>query len=385
LTDFAVRSPSQAIQPAQDTGKILGIELLRFTSALAVLIFHYQHFTFVGASPVDLIRTQQPFYPVLGFFYRYGFYGVEVFWCISGFIFFWKYAREIAGRTLAGYTFFILRVSRLYPLHLATLLFVAVMQWVYRSKNGAFFVYQVNDLQHFVLQLFMASNWGPETAESFNGPIWSISIEVLVYAIFFMSLRYLSSSAIFITLVAVGAGLIQLLKLSENPLFTCLMYFYLGCLTALVYERVRQRRTARRLASALALLSIIALAVLSHFVSVSAKQLLVVFSPALIFLCVTHIPAGKTNARLLVPAGNITYSSYLLHVPIQLTVVTFCGFAGFRIPFYNPAFFMVYLIGTLALSHFTYEKFEAPLQSLIRRRLLRRKSTAVPKAQPQDA
>jgi peptidoglycan/LPS O-acetylase OafA/YrhL len=231
LTDFAVRSPSQAIQPAQDTGKILGIELLRFTSALAVLIFHYQHFTFVGASPVDLIRTQQPFYPVLGFFYRYGFYGVEVFWCISGFIFFWKYAREIAGRTLAGYTFFILRVSRLYPLHLATLLFVAVMQWVYRSKNGAFFVYQVNDLQHFVLQLFMASNWGPETAESFNGPIWSISIEVLVYAIFFMSLRYLSSSAIFITLVAVGAGLIQLLKLSENPLFTCLMYFYLGCLT----------------------------------------------------------------------------------------------------------------------------------------------------------
>jgi len=74
-----------------------------------------------------------------------------------------------------------------------------------------------------------------------------------------------------------------------------------------------------------------------------------------------------------------------LHVPIQLTVVTFCGFAGFRIPFYNPAFFMVYLIGTLALSHFTYEKFEAPLQSLIRRRLLRRKSTAVPKAQPQDA
>jgi peptidoglycan/LPS O-acetylase OafA/YrhL len=46
---------------------------------------------------------------------------------------------------------------------------------------------------------------------------------------------------------------------------------------------------------------------------------------------------------------------------------------------------MVYLIGTLALSHFTYEKFEAPLQSLIRRRLLRRKSTAVPKAQPQDA
>ncbi len=373
------------MQPAQETGKILGIELLRFASAVAVLIFHYQHFAFVGASPVDLIRTQQPFYPVLGLFYRDGFYGVEVFWCISGFIFFWKYAREIAGRTLGGYAFFILRVSRLYPLHLATLLFVAVMQFVYKSRNGVFFVYQVNDLQHFVLQLFMASNWGPETAESFNGPIWSISIEVLVYAIFFMSLRYLSSSAIFIALVAVGAGLIQFLKLSEHPLFICLMYFYLGCFTAMVYDRVSQRRTARRLVSALALLSIIALAVLCHFVSVPAKGVLVVFSPALIFLCVTHIPAGKTNARLLVPAGNITYSSYLLHVPIQIAVVTFCGYTGTRIPFYNPAFFVVYLVATLVLSHFTYERFEAPLQSLIRRRLLRRRSTVVPKAQPQDA
>lgn len=370
-------SPRQVVKPAPETGKILGIELLRFASALAVLIFHYQHFRFVGASPVDFVRTQQPFYPELGFLYRNGFYGVEVFWCISGFIFFWKYAREIAGRTLGGYTFFILRVSRLYPLHLATLLFVAAMQYVYRARNGAFFVYQVNDLRHFVLQLFMASNWGSQTAESFNGPIWSISIEVLVYAIFFLSLRYISRSVVFIALVAFAAALVQFLKLSEDPLFTCLMFFYLGCLTAIVYEWVGTRRAARTLVSALALLSIVALGVLTQVVNVPAKGVLIVFSPALIFLCVTHIPAGTTNARLLVPAGNITYSSYLLHVPIQLAVVTFCSFTGARIPFYNPAFFLVYLVGTLVLSHYTFERFEMPCQSLLRRRL-RRKPAAIP-------
>ena len=59
--------------------KLLGIELLRFASALAVLVFHYQHLAFVGTQQVNFEPTQQPFYSLLSFFYRYGFHGVQVF------------------------------------------------------------------------------------------------------------------------------------------------------------------------------------------------------------------------------------------------------------------------------------------------------------------
>src|SRR5262245_41076944 len=88
-----------------DDDKLLGIELLRFLSAVAVLIFHYQHLFFVGASQVDFDRTQQPFYRFLSLFYSYGFHGVQVFWCISGFIFFWKYGATVAQRKVDGRSF----------------------------------------------------------------------------------------------------------------------------------------------------------------------------------------------------------------------------------------------------------------------------------------
>src|SRR3982074_3960077 len=106
-----------AARPGAQSAKILGIELLRFASSLAVLVFHYQHFSYIGAVPVGFVVSQQPFYQLFSLFYNYGFYGVQVFWCISGFIFFWKYGRLIAEARLGGYAFFILRLSRLYPLH----------------------------------------------------------------------------------------------------------------------------------------------------------------------------------------------------------------------------------------------------------------------------
>ena len=91
------------------------------------------------------------------------------------------------ARSTAG-NIFVLRFSRLYPLHIATLLFVAALQPLYFNLTGYFFGYQNNDLTNLVLQLLMASNATVQNALSFNRPIWSISVEVLVYFFFFMIL-----------------------------------------------------------------------------------------------------------------------------------------------------------------------------------------------------
>jgi peptidoglycan/LPS O-acetylase OafA/YrhL len=72
------------------TNRLLGLELLRFVAALAVMVWHYQHFAYVADRPVDLLKSELPFYGLLQPFYLAGNYGVWIFWCISGFIFFWK-------------------------------------------------------------------------------------------------------------------------------------------------------------------------------------------------------------------------------------------------------------------------------------------------------
>src|SRR5262249_48628704 len=179
------------------TNKLLGLEGLRFLATFSVLIWHYQHFAYVADRPVDLIGSELPFYGLLLPFYEVGEYGVWIFWCISGFIFFWKYREAISDRSVDGWTFFVFRLSRLYPLHVATLLLVAALQPIYSVLSGYFFVYQNNDIPHFLAQILMASDWGLARSESFNGPIWSVSVEVLVYAFFFLSLRYATRSAAF--------------------------------------------------------------------------------------------------------------------------------------------------------------------------------------------
>ena len=62
------------------------------------------------------------------------------------------------------------RFSRLYPLHFATLLFVAAAFLAFGP-----YIYE-SDAYHFVLNVLLASSIGFEKGYSFNGPSWSISV-----------------------------------------------------------------------------------------------------------------------------------------------------------------------------------------------------------------
>src|SRR3954453_16478594 len=212
--------------------KLPGLEIVRFVAAFAVLIWHYQHFAYVADQPVDLLKERLPLYALLQPFYEAGRYGVWVFWCVSGFIFFWKYRDAIYERSTDAWTFFVLRLSRLYPLHLVTLMIVALLQPVYFHQHGHFFVYQDNDPQHFMLQIMMASEWGISRGDSFNGPIWSISVEVLVYIVFFLTLRFATRSALFNVL----AVLVCLTM--RGQVFSCLAFFYAGGLAAMARRQM---------------------------------------------------------------------------------------------------------------------------------------------------
>lgn len=156
--------------------KFLGLEILRFVSAISVLFWHYQHFSVISYVPVDFIRDDQPYFAVFSLFYEFGYYGVQMFWAISGFIFFWKYRDAILNNKVSFIDFSILRLSRLYPLHFATLIIVALLQALYFAKLGYFFIYKNYDVMQFILQLFLATNWFDKGLQSFNGPIWSISL-----------------------------------------------------------------------------------------------------------------------------------------------------------------------------------------------------------------
>ena len=358
------------------TSKLLGLELVRFACAMAVLVWHFQHFAMAG----DGAAMQQPHEPLgmlLWPLYHFGLLGVQVFWCISGFIFYWKYGNVIAARLIEPKRFFWLRFSRLYPLHFATLLIVAALQPVYVALAGKPFVYSDNGMVNFLLQLGLADQWGGPPGFSFNGPIWSVSAEVFVYVLFFMLLRDFGKSP----RVIVGAIALALMSMwsgIESPILICGGFFFAGGAAAEWIHSARAQRKPRE-ALALALAWITAMAAAAMIIgldraSPAIQTWLMAICPPLLFLAARDLPILERWQATIQAAGNLTYSTYLIHFPLQLTIAIAALAGGFALPVDRPWFLLAYIGTTIILGRIVFVRFEAPVQRWIRTATLTRSS-----------
>lgn len=376
--------------------RYLSLDVLRGLAALSIVVYHWPHFFFSGVRralelpPPNLL----PFYKLMRPVYENGFMAVDLFFSLSGFIFFCFYAKQVSENRVSGRSFAWLRFSRLYPLHFFTLLLVALLQWGYFNRYGVYFVYQVNDLQHFALQLFFASNWYPDDVLSFNGPVWSVSIEILLYAAFFFVCRYGSIRPLFLLcLTLVG----MLLSLRFDYIGRGLFAFFLGglCFQAAMwiqqggerYEKAMKYGVAMvvvlsflllgsNLLSALAVAGIEVASTLRNKVIETAKleQFFVgwylrgVLFPASILLLALMENDLKRVTQPISWIGDITYASYLLHFPLQLCWVMFLSYANVQVDFLSVTIFLTYFGLVIGFSFASFHWFEKPVQLWLRHR-----------------
>jgi len=368
------------MKPAARSNKLPGLELLRFPTAFAILIFHYRQFAFVGDREVGLVQDQLPIYWLFGPLYQSGPYAVRIFWCISGFIFFWKYRDAVAGRMLDGWSFFVLRFSRLYPLHVVTLLFVAALQPLYFQLTGYFFVYQNNDALHFLLQVLMASNATTQEGLSFNGPIWSISVEVLVYFFFFVML--LATRSWLLNLIVIAFSL-----MIPGQIADCFAFFYAGGLAAMARQHVTPRTIHPLAVEGASWLAASAFLLFGywftngHLESIGLLVMLIC-TPVLLYSLSRDVILPTRLQQVIEAAGNMTYSSYLLQFPIQLTMMLGLSLMRAPVPIYDSAFFGLFVGTTLLASYLSYRYFEGPTQRLIRDVLLQPRAAGALTASP---
>jgi len=357
--------------------RVLPLDSLRGLAALGVTLFwHYGHFgpdrPFDGAVAVWL--------------YRYGLILVDFFFVLSGFVLSHVYLDKVRQRGVRPFEFFVFRFSRLYPLHFATLVFVAAVQLLRASRGLGFFVYEANDFFHFLLNLAFIQFGIVKTAYSFNGPAWSLSIEELSYlaffvAVFFFSARYLIAFAV---LLAVGIA-IDVSSLSTHffnlGVARGLIGFFSGCLAYQLHQAARRRKLGRFLAAG-------ALLVTSGFAFYASKvgyllmphpviaHSLVLF-PAIV-LATLNSPwlTRILSVRPLVYCGEISYSIYMIHFPVQLVLVTLDESFELSLPRGSVPFFFGYAAITLVLASASYQFFERPVQAALRRALGRRRAAS---------
>lgn len=364
-----MQPPQQHTDQAQN--KLLGLELIRFICAISVLFWHYRHFSYIGSRSIDLTPSELPFYPLFAPFYNAGFYGVQVFWCISGFIFFWNYRDAIASGAVSFRKFFILRLSRLYPLHILTLGLVVIFQFIYQSQFNTQFVFQNHDLKHFLLQLILAGAWGFESGDSFNGPTWSISLEVLVYGLFFATLRTLGKSIWVTVAMLMVCAMLRALHV-QHTVVNCAAFFYVGGLSA--HFAMAAKTSARSAIDSLTGIGCILTPLAAYWLHMEnirngTALFLMVYTPLVLYSLSRFTPPRKIHA-FIESLGNLTYASYLVHFPLQIGIMVMFHAMGIEVPYRDPVFAGTFFIGVLLLSRVIFLSFELPAQAALRRRWL---------------
>jgi peptidoglycan/LPS O-acetylase OafA/YrhL len=344
------------------------LDALRGLAALSVVLWHWQGFYFDPATISIALpdASIQPLYLMLRPFYLDGWIAVDLFFAISGFVFFYLYSERVADGQVSLWQFAINRFSRLYPLHIMTLAIIVLLQFSYQRSHGVFYGPQANDLRHFMLQLFLASNWWPTSPLSFNSPIWSVSIEVLLYALFFLIARLGFARPWVATVMAVAGALLvsQLYFLGRG-----IMSFYLGGLCFFVASNFDRSSI---LALVIAIVGSMAASLLMPPFSLTQWLTIVVIFPITITVLALnekHLSQLTHAARWL---GNISYSSYLLHIPLIFGLVLLNERIGVSLDPKSPLSLLAVFTLLIAISLASFHFFERPMQDWLRYKLGRR-------------
>jgi peptidoglycan/LPS O-acetylase OafA/YrhL len=378
------------------------LDTMRSIAAFCVVFYHWSHFFYDGTEKTDYDENRFPFYAALYPLYQEGYRAVQLFFCLSGFIFFWLYSQRITERKINLVDFGWLRFSRLYPLHLATLLFVLIGQWLIKANYGSFFVYEFNDAYHFVLQLFFISHWGIQEGWSFNGPVWSVSVEVLLYLVFaltclagftrwwqllvFVALGHLLTKTAIVRIETIGLAVIaffcgglafKLFLLARArrllhrmlwvwPFFCLLMWI---CVPTIVQQNFLYRWEQQQA-------NLYGQDVFAYVVTEITAHLYEFFLFPLTLITLSLLEANKGNVEpRFAFLGEVSYSSYLLHFPLQML---FYGVAKYwqidHSFFYSPVVLFSFFAILIPLSILTYRYFEYPIQIKLRKRLVKAKA-----------
>jgi peptidoglycan/LPS O-acetylase OafA/YrhL len=94
------------------------------------------------------------------------------------------------------------------------------------------------------------------------------------------------------------------------------------------------------------------------------------YTPALLFLSAQRLNVSPFIQKNIEIAGNMTYSIYLIHFPLQLAIAVCFITIDQEIPYYSEIFFAGFIFATLFLSYFIYRLFELPVQQKIRKNWL---------------
>jgi peptidoglycan/LPS O-acetylase OafA/YrhL len=344
-----------------------------------------------GVAALLVVAYHQEFGPFYKFpfelssiFFRRCYLMVDLFFVLSGFIISYVYlgGRQRPLSWSETNSFLFARFARIYPLHVVTMTYALVFALASTMLLTAFGhdhgSVSASDLRDWVLQLALIQAWIPQYY-AWNIPSWSISAEMFAYLLFpivaashayhrrLLEAVLLAFSIAYYAYVATHGGSLDITA-GSAPL-RCLAGFGLGMI---VYVN---RATVTRLSNrVLSFLQVIAMvwAVLALAYKVADPLIL----PAFALVVLTTWPDRGLVSRVLSRQpfewlGEISYSVYLVHVPVGTTLwLAWAHFEpklGLTPPITRGIWLTISFAAVLITSSLTYRYIEVPARRWLMR------------------
>lgn len=332
-------------QPAR---RLLRLDGLRGVAACVVSLLFHARILFGGQeNPLDRL-------PFMAWFQTWGWAAVDLFFVLSGFVFAYCYLdrwRMRSGTTLFGFA--ISRFARLWPLHAIILVFTIFITLDFPDTTWS----------NALLSLSMLHVFVDDPTYTLNGPAWSLSVEVLCYAVFCLAAmagaRVLQAAALVAMLL--GAWSIVQSGVWDALVGRGFLGFFCG---VLVHQTLGH-------ADRIPAVVLAPLAALPFIIVPDGSWLIltiVVAWPAAILLA---LRSRVMEARALVWLGDRSYAIYLLHIPIY--ILSWLILSGIGADALIPR--LVAVLATwaiiISLSDILYRRIERPCQKAILRRFER--------------
>ncbi|WP_394854101.1 acyltransferase family protein [Imperialibacter roseus] len=339
------------------------ITFTRFIAAITIVFFHF------GG---DLEYINNPiFLPIK----QYGNLGVSYFFLISGVIMSLVYSNKVKLSKAFFRDFYIIRLSRVYPIYLFSLIVVIFFtKYFWRSQL---------DLSEILFSVFLIQSWVPGKELTLNFPGWSLSVEIFFYLFFpFLILffrkignRKTYMVSFIIWFITQGVFICYFTE-GSHLLYNPIMHsgtFIIGAAFGIFLKSNADRLTfippniwaVLLIISTLSFVAIIynapAWLALSHNGLLSPLFLIITMS-----LCLDRKSIGRAfKIPLAVFLGNISYGIYIYQYPVKIFTSYINDKFGLRN--WNAYHFYYFLVMLLIVASLSFIVLESPIRDRVKK------------------
>ncbi|MBS6437284.1 MULTISPECIES: acyltransferase family protein [Pantoea] len=305
--------------------RLAGLDGLRGILALGVALSHsYSHFT-GWRTGYDIFHNPD--------------YAVDIFFILSGIVLYHSYKNKVESRGMSGIEFFVIRIFRLYPLHIIAVSLVPIALYF---STGNFFPEWLGPVTPWNLigDLTLTNSIGIGFIPKTNVPSWSISVElfagtaILLLSFIHKVLPWITALAgvalsLYFNIDVKGASFAAFPLLSDGVI-RCVFCVSLGIcayqISLLCSEWVRKNE--KFVGKLIFLVLMLTLIILFGMNITLNAYLLITPVVAMAIAVIPHVESDCKKfleSAKLVFLGHISFSLYLIHTPVVYSLLWLKG------------------------------------------------------------